>query len=51
MLKLRHRPPFYLQSLSSFPFFPIAGFTLINDHGHKSSKSEDISNLKEMSNQ
>jgi hypothetical protein len=35
--------------LSSFPFFPMAAFELINGHGN--SKSEGVPSLKEMSNQ
>jgi hypothetical protein len=37
--------------LSSFPFFPMAIFKLINGYGHKSSKSEGVSSSKELSNQ
>jgi hypothetical protein len=49
-LKLRHRPSSYLQPLSIFPFFLMAVFNLINGYGHKSSKLEDVSSLKEMRN-
>jgi hypothetical protein len=44
------RPPSYHQSLSSFSFFLIAAFNLINDYGHKSFKSDGVSSLKAMRN-
>jgi hypothetical protein len=37
--------------LSSFPFFLISAFKLINIYVYKSSKSEGVSSAKEISNQ
>jgi hypothetical protein len=48
---LRHWSPSYLQPLFSSPFFLMATFKVINGYDHKSSKSEGVSSLKEMSNQ